>query len=384
MKFRTICLGLIGFTVLGCSGKRGSVALNLVSLATNSELLAQEVGSSGEEGLQSLKYLFERIEICESLESDGTAYSSTSGCSVIYEGNSVTELTSQNESLGETEALAVQSGDYADYQIDLMDETSRAKLNASSSISAGTYNYAVITWALPIVFKGTVEFDSSTLKTKAATSVGSGDDRTKSWTTGNMATGSAEETVTISANGGTFFRFAKPFVVEESASYVIDLVFNPSDVIRGGDAEDFNQNGFLKMGSEDSPGDYAMYLPMLSLSPVPRLSTDTNTRETYVIGDGDNSYRLELYFNTSDTEKAILGASLINISDSLGDDAKIKEITLADDVYTFTSTATEGDGAGEGELLDGFIRDESECGLSKLFGNTSGLTCSFVNTEVVE
>lgn len=53
----------------------------------------------------------------------------------------------------ETLAKDLQAGKYAEYQIDLMDENSIARLNKTGAVTDGTYQYAVITRSLRIQFR---------------------------------------------------------------------------------------------------------------------------------------------------------------------------------------------------------------------------------------
>ncbi len=356
-----------------------AVAVGTTSFVGRSEKLLTSVG-----GLNALKYMISAISICEGVEINGTGFNNTSICSAIYSASIPAGLSDSTQEVRMSVVTDMQSGTYDDYQIDLMDATSRAKLNAAASVAAGTYNYAIITWAAPIQFNVALDVGSGvTIYSKAITSVGTGATHSQSTTTGDVRVAPAQDAVVISPNGGTFFKFSEPFVISADdvaagTAYVIDLVFNPEDVIRG--SADPNA---LSMSSWFKGSSGGLYVPMLSLSPVPRKASDTNTKEIYTITDtGGTIYRLELYYNTSDTDKNILGASLVATSGLTSDDAKIQSIETVTDKLDFTSTATAGPGSGDGNLINQFVRGSS-CAADAV-NEVAVATCVLSNTVVIE
>jgi len=194
--------------------------------------------------------------------------------------------------------------DHADSQIDLMNAESLAKLNASASATAGTYNYAVLNWYTPIAVKATVTTPNGSVYTKPAASYESGYTQVAA---GALSSSPAEETIVVSANGGSFFKFQTPFVISDAdiaagTAYTIDLVFNPEGVIAANDNSP--NDGNLRDGTS------SMYIPMLQVTPVPRKTADYSVKETYIYDLGtDGKYRVELYYNSGDATKAIQGAT---------------------------------------------------------------------------
>lgn len=369
-----------------CSGASssspGEVKINLNAVAVGSSgaslhsLMAPNHFSSGASGLVSLKYMIRAISICESLTVNGTGFSDQQNCSEIFERSLPGTLMDSTVPVTFPVVNDIQSGQYADYQIDLMDPVSLAKINTSSTVKAGTYNYAIITWGSPISFKA--EFGG--IKSKKAT--GFGASQSISVTTASLTSGTAEEAVILSPNGGTFFKLPQPFTVTEAdvaagKSFVVDLVFNPEDVLRG----TTNPSDF-SMSNRFEGSDGAIYVPMLSLAPVLRESTDTNSKEVYTLVSGAGTYRLELYYNTSDSSKAIKGASLVNLDSNMSDDAKIVEISEAGGALDFTSSATAGPGIGPGGLIKGLVRGTS-CSAVQVYGSASS-GCTFEGTVQVQ
>lgn len=360
------------------STAKAKVKLNAIAMSETGSLSTLALGSSKADDLQSLKYMISQIMICEDLTPVGSGFTNTINCSTFYSGNIPTKFRDSTQPVSIEEIAKIQAGEYSDYQIDLMDATSRSKLNKNGALSAGEYKYAIINWASPIQFRATVDAGGTTIYSKPTTSIETNNGFTKSTTNETMTSGPAKDAVIVSSDGGTYFKFAKPFVITEDDitagnEFVIDLVFNADDVVRGTDDPDsFSMASWLK--DEDETG--AMYLPLLSLSPVPRLSTDTNSKETYKITDGDgNVYRLELYYNTSDADKAIRGVSMVPLNQNTSDDAKFTSITEdANGKLDFTSTSSS---------LEGFNRSTTACDAEKV-NNISVVDCEFIATTVVE
>lgn len=363
-------MGLVSCTKNSDKDSSSNSQENTASITVNTLVLGSTTlnatGSSTATSLKSLKYMISSIQVCEDLTINGTGYSGTSNCSALYSADLPGALSDSTQDVSMDVINAMQNGDYDSYQIDLMNETSRAKLNVDAQIKAGTYHYAVINWAAPIQFNAEVAVNGTTIYSKPTTSVGTGDSRSQSTTTDDLIVAPAKDGVVISPNGGTFFKFPSPFVVSEEdidaeTKFVMDLVFNPEGVIRATDTP-----GEFSMSSWFKGTNGAMYVPMLSLAPVPRHADDTNSKEVYTLTDANSTtYRLELYYNTADTNKDVRGASLVAMNTQMSDDAKIKTVETVDDKLDFTSTATGGPGVGPGGLIKGFVRG-STCSAAKI------------------
>jgi hypothetical protein len=331
----------LGFAVLGClfaltgcgSDDTGArLALNVTKVSTShfahdlihagvpqffiGDRAVGDSGSNTAAQLESLKYVFGFISICEGLTTNGSSFSNPTNCIQIYDGPTVGD--------GSSSAITPSNlASYASSQIDLMDATSRARLNGAKALTtsdARSYNWAVLNWYTPIAVKASLDVQGATLRTKAATSY---DVNNVAQTTADLSAGStAEESVVISPNGGSFFKFQSPFVISSAdisagTSYVVDLVFNPEGLISG------NKNVASTptfSGQLYSSAQQAIYVPMIQLTPVPRKSTETSKKETYLIDLGTaGKTRLELYYNAADTAKTIYGVNLQNVITSTQD-----------------------------------------------------------------
>ena len=225
---------------------------------------------------------------------------------------------------------------YASSQIDLMSATGRAALNQSVSLDssqAGAYNYAVINWYTPIAVNGCV----GTLCTRNTGATYSG---TNTTTTDSLVNATSQEAIVVSANGGTFFKFQKPFTIsaddiKNNTSFAVDLVFDPTAAIAGDSAS--ATTGNLR-GSGNS-----IYVPMLSLGPVPKKSSDTTMRETYIAancGTAGETYRVELYYSSADAT-SVLGATGGFIMNNSGGAFSIGQADLGSKI---SDLVTEADG----------------------------------------
>lgn len=372
------------FSFTACAKKKEKkkttqVSLNALAIGNEVTLAPPVMGSSTAESLKALKYMISGISLCETLTINGTGFSNAENCSTLYSADLPGDLADSTLKVEQSVIDAMQAGEYANYQINLMDPESRAKLNVNAQASAGTYNYAVITWASPIQFNVEIDVNGTKIYSKPTTSI----DGSQSTTTSDVREAPAQDGVVASPNGGTFFKLSKPFViseddVENQVAYVVDLVFNPEDVIRGSTDPDS-----LSMSSWFKGTTGGFYVPMLSLAPVPRKASDTNTKEIYKVTDTEGVIRrVELYYNTSDAEKTILGASIVDLNSLMSDDAKILSIETVDGKLDFTSVGTEGPGTGAAGLLKGFERGET-CSATQIM-KTNVTNCELLSTIVVE
>lgn len=338
----------------GCGKKKsgGTVSLNVLANSTSTNLenalsvpaLADiispfsTVGANTTTQLQSLKYVFGFMSICESVTTNGSAFSNTSNCIQIYTGPTVGDGTS---SAITPENLST----YASSQIDLMDATSRATLNQSVTLTSDnvrSYNYAVINWYTPIAVKGCATAGASLLCTKNTGATYASNVTTVTPTLVSTATTEAQEAIVVSANGGSFFRFQQPFTITDAdidagTSFTVDMVFNPSGVLTANASS--NADGNLR-GSAGS-----MYVPMLNIAPVPRKGSQTTKRETYLATNcpsttNSGPYRVELYYN-SDNSSSILGATGGYVADSTSTGLSIGQADLGAKIIAIN---TEADG----------------------------------------
>ncbi len=302
-------------------------------------------GVHGEGAPTSLKYYLSSLQICESLTTSGTAFNNPQGCTTLYQQNA------SNYSAYNADSARADSD--PTHYLDLMSPTITTTLNhAVTSVQAGTYNYVIATWYRPIKVTGTITLASGSYYTHDGVS-----DSATGVThyTGSFLTGPAQESVVELPNGGTWFKFQNPFVIAaDSASYVLDLVFNPDRLLKGG-----------AMASNASIQDstaalHGIYVPFLDLSPVLHKASDSAVKESYVFtGPAQFSLRAELYYLQSDTTKTIYGIDFktlyttnttLNITDpqrvffvkTVGAETQFLDYQQAPMLTGFTRSATGG------------------------------------------
>lgn len=262
---------------------------------------AASVGSSG---LSSFKLYISSIDVCENMTISGSGYSGTSGCSTIYENR-----TDDYDTFGVTEAAAASSGKY----IDLLSATDRATLTKSVSVTAGSYNFGSINWYKPIKMTGEVaRTNGSTLKTKACAS----NDTNGNCIVTAMETGSAAESIVKLNNGGSWFRFLKPFTVAADDSVEMDLAFDLDQKVFGG--PNVSNGGVIQNSGCTTGGGSVcgIFAPMLKVIPVPRKTGETTMVETYDMSTTNSTewkLRVQVYYNSADTAKTILAADIFPI-----------------------------------------------------------------------
>jgi hypothetical protein len=190
--------------------------------------------------LESLQYFIQDISICQTATINGSGYNNKDGCITLYEG----DRTPNYDTFNAPEADADTN---ANHWIDLMDATSRAKLNKAISLNsahAREYNYGFVNWYRPIKVKAKVPIGDGTvtLSTKTADSYrldsGTGINSQFTSLVTDMTSAGTELVTMVHSNGGSWFKFQKPFVItaadiESKASFNLDLVFNPEGIIKG-------------------------------------------------------------------------------------------------------------------------------------------------------
>jgi hypothetical protein len=128
--------------------------------------------------------------------------------------------------------------------------------------------------------------------------------------TDSLLTGPAETAWVSTGNGGTWFKFQKPFIITSGMvanreSVAMDLSFNPEDMVTAGDVG----SPFVVT---DPLGTKGFTMPVLAVLPVPHLSTETVSRESYIIespflNNAGEAMQvlLELYYITQDASKSV-------------------------------------------------------------------------------
>jgi hypothetical protein len=260
----------------------------------------------GTGGLESFKLYIKEIRFCNSITTSGTAYNNPSGCATIYKND-----TDNYDSFDVTAAASASTGKY----YDILSATDRASLTTTASIAAGEYNYGIIDWYRPVKIKATLPRTHGDLKTTGCASystMNSNNTCIQSNFTGTLA----ESTVDLN-NGGTWFKFLKPFTATGTSANV-DLAFDLENRIFGG--QDVS-NGAVQTTSvcAGSGGtSCGMAIPLLKLVPVPRNSTESTLVETYEMAGTSAEWKLrvDVYYNSADTGKAVLAADIFPIPTS--------------------------------------------------------------------
>lgn len=331
--------------------KTGTVTLNAAASSSALSLADQMLTSTGGvfrdvplattatgDGLQSLKMYFRSIQICQSLTSNGSGYSGTSGCANIYTNNSDEYLgTSAPTAEERTKFEASSEGKF----YDVLSSTDRAKLNIGASVPVGSYNYGLVETHPWVKIKA----KSNTLCTKAAGAAETGltgqDGIVSYVTTVNSLTcgsGEAEEVLTYITNANTNFKFVSPVNVAEGDSILLDLAFNLAQEIRSTTG---SNEGNLR--STDATNSF--YVPMIRIGAAPRKAADKTIVESYIIGasTGKDQVRLQLYYNSADTTKAILGINATVLGTATSAESKANKaiytssVTQVGDVVTVKS-----------------------------------------------
>jgi hypothetical protein len=286
-------------------------------------------GQTTATSLRSMKYAIIGISICEDLTTSGTGFSNQSNCLTLYQGPEVPTLGYDPANYDPAALMAAARALSAPF-IDLLSPTSRAALSTPHTLTAADahdYNWGIITWYLPIKITADIPMnDGSTFRTQDGTlqSQLNPDGIRSYWTEiagafENVST--AEEAVVLHGNGGTWFRFQKPFTITQadvtsSTNFVLDLTFNPAGLIKG-----FKGTSSATSILRDSAGS-GISIPMIDLTPVAHKESDQVIKSTYlasVSASGlDNSQsvtdhfdvRYELYSLASDPQHAIYGVDV--------------------------------------------------------------------------
>jgi hypothetical protein len=318
-----------GGTVELTGGSLDVAVVSAGSLAVAPALAATEIGMATPLTLESLQYRFQRIQICRDLQTTGSGYNNPTDCMTIYSEQD----PEQYDNFGYDEAKA----DTTHY-VDLMDSTSLEKLSSQlqlTSKDAHEYNYGVINWYQPIKVKASVtvaeagQATSTTVYTKDGPMVTEliGMDNFKKFITrsANVTTGPAELAIIRHNNGGSWFKFAKPFVVTDDdiknkTNFKLDLAFNPDAIVK---AVKNGGNGQI-MGVPDAtfpdigldhpsyPSTYYSFeVPMIALNPIAHPVDKHVRKDTYLVHvnltEDLFDMRIEVYSLDGDPKKTVFG-----------------------------------------------------------------------------
>ncbi len=288
------------------------------------QLLAFSGGGAVRPGLESLEYYITSVQICETMEAQGSGFSNPAGCLQLYSGD-VSGLTYQIDD--DWSSLADDARAMTTGFVDLLNPSSRAALNATTELQQGhvrSYNYGIINWSLPIKVKASIPLaDGTVLYTHDGTTQYEtvGVDNWRHYYTSPstpLTTAPAEKAVVLLPNGGNWFKFQNPLTITdadiaERRQWVLDLVFNPEGIVKG-----FAGGGISQSNLEERDGSgavtRAITVPMLDLAPIPHRENEHVVRESYlanmVLGSQVFDLRLELYSVEGDPNQTVYGVDV--------------------------------------------------------------------------
>jgi hypothetical protein len=273
------------------------------------QLLAFSGGGAVRPGLESLEYYITSVQICETMEAQGSGFSNPAGCLQLYSGD-VAGLSYGLED--DWTPLADAARAMTTGFVDLLNPSSRAALNATTELRQDhvrAYNYGIINWSLPIKVKASIPLADGTtvLYTHDGTTQFEtvGVDNWRHYFTSPstpLDVAPAEKAVVLLPNGGNWFKFQNPLTItqadiDERRQWVLDLVFNPEGIVKG-----FAGSGISQSNLEERDGSggitRAITVPMLDLAPIPHRQSEQVVRESYlasmVVGSQAFDLRLEL------------------------------------------------------------------------------------------
>jgi hypothetical protein len=327
---------LVMALLAGCHGAQGgqiTLALKATSdgtMVSGASLGIESAGGNTVPGLKSLRYAFTSIGICPAGASSTSG--SASQCLTLYSSHDTSLMDPTLQQVDKARADA-------NYGIDLMDPASRATLNSQLTLGAGdakTYTTGFINWKR--AGKMIAELGSSGapfLYTHDGTTAAAGAPDANgnqvytTTATTPLTSGPADEavfTMPATIGGGVSFTFQQPLTITsddiaKKTNFVLDLTFNPDGIVTGATAQSMATD-FLAI--EDGAGNF-IFAPTLAISPIAHRDGERLSKETYVATAPDttptgaaNSFdvRVELFYLTSDPQKAIVGVALASITNA--------------------------------------------------------------------
>ena len=314
----------------GGGGKQASLNLEVLSSASTTSAplapltrtgLFKAAAASGQvaaSDLESIKYYITDISICKSMTINGTGYSDQSGCITVY---SAQRLYDYDAFVAEDAALETEN------YVDLMSSSDLSKLSKTTYLSnddIGDYHYGKVDHYRPVKLTAAIQLnDDTVVYTKEGTSTlvsGSGIDAAYVTQVSNITAGPAEESIVVLPNGGSWFKFEKPFRltaedVENETTFQMKLAFNPEGVIKAYNYTSSNQV------IHDLENNYGIEVPLMPFTPVIYRTTETAKKESYLLsytGTNESIYnafdfRLEIYTIEEDTRDSVYAADTLKL-----------------------------------------------------------------------
>ncbi len=315
------------------------------------------IGQTTSAGLTSLKYFITSIQICRDVTVQGTGYSNATNCIGLFSNNN---LTDNYNNYTITDAMA----DNENY-IDFMTEEGRAKFAQTITYTEddiGDYNWVIVSFARPIKMTGSFFTPGTTTaafitKTPQASElvpfVNEGREGELVRFTTNPTTGTPTELTYMLNNGGTYFPFLKPFSitqedVDNKTSLSVEFLFNPNNFATvyqstcdGTQYGSSKYNAVMYVQDNTGLGDCTFFdLPYAKMGAVPKKSGENIMKEVYNINvaEGTAKLRVELFYNSADTTKSVVGAN----SDIVFTSASVAE-AYSNPLQTYKITQTNND-----------------------------------------
>ena len=314
----------------GGGGKQASLNLEVLSSASTTSAplapltrtgLFKAAAANGQvaaSDLESIKYYITDISICKSMTINGTGYSDQSGCITVY---SAQRLYDYDAFVAEDAALETEN------YVDLMSSSDLSKLSKTTYLSnddIGDYHYGKVDHYRPVKLTAAIQLnDDTVVYTKEGTSTlvsGSGIDAAYVTQVSNITAGPAEESIVVLPNGGSWFKFEKPFRltaedVENETTFQMKLAFNPEGVIKAYNYTSSNQV------IHDLENNYGIEVPLMPFTPVIYRTTETAKKESYLLsytGTNESIYnafdfRLEIYTIEEDTRDSVYAADTLKL-----------------------------------------------------------------------
>jgi hypothetical protein len=205
-----------------------------------------------------------------------------------------------------------------------MDLSKLAKTVYLSEDDIGEYHYGKVDHYRPVKLTAAIQLtDDTTVYTKDGTSTlisGSGIDAAYVTQVSDITEGPAEETIVVLNNGGSWFKFEKPFTltaedVANETTFQMKLAFNPDGVIKAYNYTSSNQV------IQDIENNYGIEFPLMPFTPVIYRENETAKKESYLFSYSatDESiynsfdFRLELYTVEEDASDSIYAADTLKL-----------------------------------------------------------------------
>jgi hypothetical protein len=295
-----------------------------VAGAGSNRLLAFSGGGALRPGLESLEYFIYSVQICESMDAQGSGFGNAQGCLELYRGD---PSGLPYDPAGDWTGLADQARASDAGFVDLLNPSAREALSATTELRSQdvrSYHYGIITWSLPIKFEAAVPlFDGTFLYTHdgPTTYQTIGADNFRDYFTSpttSLAVAPAEKAVVILGNGGNWFKFQNPLTITEAdiaehRQWVLDLVFNPEGIVKGFAGDNIG-GGSVREQNEMGQTLRGINVPMLDLAPVPHRASEQVVRESYLghvsLGAQVFDARIELYSVDGDPNQTVYGVDV--------------------------------------------------------------------------